>query len=138
MATFVHEHKVMFRDCDPAKIVFYPRYFEMINGTIETWFEKEADYSFLTMFDEAKTGVPTAAIETRFHAPSRLGDRLNWTLQVDKLGRSSVGFSIECHCGDELRVTVSTTLVHVDGETGKPKSWSEMTRKNIENFIERS
>ena len=32
---FVFPQKVRFQHCDPAGIVFYPRYFEMLNTTIE-------------------------------------------------------------------------------------------------------
>ncbi|CPO21707.1 4-hydroxybenzoyl CoA thioesterase [Bordetella pertussis] len=34
---FVSEVEVRFRHCDPAGIVFYPRYFEMINDFVEEW-----------------------------------------------------------------------------------------------------
>ena len=35
---FTLTHTVRFGDCDPAAIVFYPRYYEMLNATIEEWF----------------------------------------------------------------------------------------------------
>ena len=31
--------EVGFRHCDPAGIVFYPRYAEMVNDTVEHWFK---------------------------------------------------------------------------------------------------
>ena len=37
---FVSQVEVRFRHCDPAGIVFYPRYFEMINDFVEEWFDK--------------------------------------------------------------------------------------------------
>jgi 4-hydroxybenzoyl-CoA thioesterase len=137
MASYSFEQEVMFRHCDPAKIVFYPRYFEMINSVIETWFAREAGYPYVTMFNEAKTGVPTAHIETKFHAPSWLGDKLNWQLDVTNLGRSSITFELVCSCGDETRVTANTTLVHVNGETARPSSWPDAVRTQIQNFMER-
>ena len=39
--SFTTTRKVRFEHCDPAGIVFYPRYFEMINGTVEDWFEED-------------------------------------------------------------------------------------------------
>lgn len=137
MAVFNFEQEVMFRHCDPAKIVFYPRYFEMINSVIETWFAREAGYPYVTMFNEAKTGVPTAQIETNFHAPSWLGDTLLWQLSVTKLGRSSINFELTCKSGAQTRVTTNITLVHVNGETGRPMSWPDAARTNIQNFMER-
>lgn len=137
MGVFVYDQQVMFRHCDPARIVFYPRYFEMINAAIETWFEREAGYSFVTMFNDTKTGVPTATIETNFHAPSWLGDKLIWRLEVTRLGRTSVSFALECACGAQKRVSAKTTLVHVDGETAKPQPWTDAVRDKIQNFMER-
>ena len=37
-AAFTYEEKVLFRHCDPAGIVFFPRYFEMINDCVEYFF----------------------------------------------------------------------------------------------------
>ena len=34
----VHEITVEWGDCDPAGIVFYPRYLEMFNNLVEDWF----------------------------------------------------------------------------------------------------
>ena len=39
-APFISQVEVRFRHCDPAGIVFYPRYFEMINDFVEEWFDK--------------------------------------------------------------------------------------------------
>ena len=70
---------VEFNHCDPAGIVFYPRYFEMTNSVVENFFADEGGHSFARMMAEGQ-GVPTARLETTFHAPSRLGDRLDFTL----------------------------------------------------------
>jgi len=136
MATFTLDQEVMFQHCDPAQIVFYPRYFEMVNLTIEVWFSKIAQYSYIHMFNQGDNGVPTAAIEARFHAPSRLGDLLHWNLQVTRLGKSSVSFEIEAVCDDQKRVSVATTLVHIDANTGASTPWPETARTNITKFME--
>ena len=38
--------KVRFGDVDPAGIVFYPRYFEMLNAAVEDWFTMAAPGRF--------------------------------------------------------------------------------------------
>ena len=35
---FTTERRVRFADCDAAGIVFFPRYFEMLNALVEDWF----------------------------------------------------------------------------------------------------
>jgi 4-hydroxybenzoyl-CoA thioesterase len=78
--------RVEFNHCDPAGIVFYPRYFEMTNSVLENFFREEVGYSYHAMMADG-IGVPTARIETDFRAPSRLGDVLDWTLVVETAGR---------------------------------------------------
>ena len=82
--SFTFTQKVLFRHCDPAGIVFYPRYFEMINDCVEAFFES-LNYPFYEMH-KAGHGVPTAQIETRFIAPSRHGEVLDLQLNCHKLG----------------------------------------------------
>ena len=43
---------VEFNHCDPAGIVFYPRYFEMVNSVVENFFLEDVGYSFARMMAE--------------------------------------------------------------------------------------
>ena len=125
--------KVMFKHCDPAGMVFYPRYFEMMNDCVETFFAEALDWPFERFHDHG--GVPTVAISTQFTAPSRHGDELVISLDVTRLGRSSIGLEFEAHCGDELRFKTQSTLVNID-EDGRPASWPDHARRKIEQFME--
>jgi 4-hydroxybenzoyl-CoA thioesterase len=122
--SFTFKQKVLFKHCDPAGIVFYPRYFEMINDAVEAFFDEVLDLPFERMHPE--TGVPTAAIDIRFRAPSRHGDRLAIALTPVKLGRTSLDLTVVATCGDETRFEARHTLVHVDGM--RPAPWPEAAR----------
>lgn len=126
--------RVEFNHCDPAGIVFYPRHFEMMNSVIENFVRDVAGRSFGQM-TTSRTGVPTAAIETVFHAPSRLDDLLDWQLSVTRLGRSSVGFALQAHGGAVHRLSCSLTLVHIN-ESGRPQPWPQDVRDRIASFME--
>lgn len=125
---------VEFNHCDPAGIVFYPRYFEMTNSVVENFFAEVGGYSFARMMAEGQ-GVPTARLETNFHAPSRLGDRLDFTLAVMRIGGASIGFTLTARCGPELRITADLTLVWV--QTGRPAPWPEALRHRLAAHLER-
>lgn len=118
---FTYSQKVLFRHCDPAGIVFYPRYFEMINDCVEAFFA-ELGVPFEEIHKNA--GVPTAQIETRFTAPSRHGDLLVLTLEIVRIGRSSLGLEIDAKAGDEPRFSCASTLVYID-ETGRATFWPD-------------
>ena len=129
---FRHEEKVLFRHCDPAGIVFYPRYFEMLNDTIEAWFAGRLGWDWSDLHGPAGMAVPTAAVEVQFRAPSRQGDRLVWALSVTKVGRTSVGLRVVATCGEEVRLAATQTLVCIAKETGRPVAWPESVRTRLE------
>ena len=128
--------RIEFNHCDPAGIVFYPRYFEMTNSVIENFFREVADLPYEVMMASGE-GVPTAQIQTRFHAPSRLGEIMDWRLRVDKLGRTSVGFHLEAWCGDSHRVSADLVLVYIDSH-GRPQPWPPEVRGRIAEFQEKT
>ena len=126
---YVHRRKVMFKDCDPARIVFYPRYFEMLNDTVECFFDEVLGCPFEAL--HLGHAVPTARIETVFLAPSRLGDWLEITLECRRVGRSSLDLAFAARCGDEMRLTATSTIVHV-GPEGRSVPWPDGLRKVLE------
>ena len=135
--TFTHRHKVGFADVDPAGIVFYPRYFEMINATIEDWF-RSLEYGFVQMILKDGFGVPTATIQVDFKAPSRLDDLVELELDVVRLGRSSIGLEIRISADGELRALVQQTLVFIRMEGNKPVRIPDPLRARIERSMEAS
>lgn len=117
---FIYTQKVLFRHCDPAQIVFFPRYYEMLNDATEAFFDEVLDWPFGAMHQTE--AVPTAQIETKFTAPSRVGDVLDIALSCKRVGRSSLDVAFEVRCGDELRLASKSTLVYVNAQ-GRPISW---------------
>jgi len=103
---------VRFGDCDPAGIVFYPRYFEMINNLVEDWCAIGLEQSFRTLHMEQGLGLPTVHIETDFIVASELGETLDAELQVQKIGAASVTLNIRL-CGPDGADRVRCTLVLV-------------------------
>jgi 4-hydroxybenzoyl-CoA thioesterase len=122
--TFHFAQKVLFRHCDPAGIVFYPRYFEMINDCVEAFFDS-IGYPFEALHQQS--GVPTAEITARFSAPSRHGDHLDITLDVTQIGRSSAGLEVAATCGAEQRFKANSTLVHIQSD-GRSSLWPDDLR----------
>ncbi len=135
MTHFSIAQKVLFQHCDPAGIVFYPRYFEMINYAVESWFEEGLNVPFSTLHFERNSAIPTATINTVFKAPSRLGDILDIGLTVNRIGGASLDLEIEAAANDNIRFSATLTLVHVNGTSGKPKPWPEDIRERIETLL---
>ena len=126
---YTFSQKVLFRHCDPAGIVFYPRYFEMINDVVEDFFETALEYSFGELL--ATNGIPTARISASFSNPSRLSDLLTIQVAVTEVGRSSMKLDFEAQCEGELRFSANSVLVYIDGH-GKSTPWPEPIKQKLE------
>lgn len=128
------QQKVLFRHCDPAGIIFYPRYFEMVNDLVEAFFDEALGWPFEELLKTA--GVPTAEIRLRFTAPSRHGDMLALQLRVTRLGRSSMGLAFRATSDNaSLRFEGESVLVHL-GANSKPAPWPEMIRQKIKEELD--
>jgi 4-hydroxybenzoyl-CoA thioesterase len=132
--TYQRDIRVEFNHCDPAGIMFYPRYFEMVNSVVENFFRDIAKFPFEAMMAE-REGVPTASIEATFHAPTRLGEILDWRLTVVRLGRTSTALHLEAHSGGTHRITADLTLVYISS-AGRPKPWPDDVRTRFNDFRE--
>lgn len=126
--------RVEFNHCDPAGIMFYPRYFEMTNSVAENFFREVVLFPYEAMMAQGQ-GVPTAALAATYHAPTRLGEVLDWRLEITRLGRSSVSLNLQGWCGGAARLTVDLTLVFV-GRDGRPLPWPADVRGRLSAFQE--
>ena len=125
-------YPIEFNHCDPAGIVFYPRYFEMTNHVCENFFREVVGRSYAAMM-AAKTGVPTVHIDVDFTAVSYLGDVLDVTLQITKLGRASLTFQIIGTCNGQTRLTVNLVMCWMQGKSASP--WPEDMRATLQTFM---
>lgn len=130
--TFCKEILVRFSDCDPAGIVFYPKYFEMFNSIIEDWCREELHFSFVEIVARRGWGLPTVHLETDFLAPSTYGEALKATLRLRKLGNSSITLEIRLRGGDgELRVNATAVLVLIDRATVRAIPFPQEIRERL-------
>ncbi|MFC3050646.1 acyl-CoA thioesterase [Kordiimonas pumila] len=135
MTAFIREQKVGFQHCDPAGIAFYPRYFEIINATIEEWFETCVGFSFGDIHFVRGEAVPTVHIDIDFKTPSRLGDMLCLKLQLVKIGTSSIELQIECTCKGEMRFKANHIIVYAKAALGKTSPWPKDLLAGLENQL---
>jgi len=122
--------QIEFNHCDPAGIVFFPRFYEMVSSVCENFHRDVGGLSYAQMM-AAQQGVPTVRVETDFHAPVRLGQTLDFRLEVTRLGRSSItlvvtGWTTQKH------LTVTLTQAFVEGL--KARSWPDDVRARIAVF----
>ncbi|MGO4853065.1 acyl-CoA thioesterase, partial [Phaeovulum sp. W22_SRMD_FR3] len=127
--------QVEFNHCDPAGIVFYPRYFEMISALTERFFADGVGHSWARMAAQDGAGTPLGAINIRFLAPSRLEDWLDFTLQIKALGSASATFALTCSCAGETRFTGEATVIHARLSQGHSSPWPDAVRRAMARYL---
>jgi 4-hydroxybenzoyl-CoA thioesterase len=139
MKRFGRSRRIRFSDCDPAGIVFYPQYFVMFNGLVEDWFNDalRIDYSaFVTM---RRIGLPTVRLEAEFKAVSRIGDPVQLSLGVERLGSRSLALRLLCtgegHAED-VRMSLRQVIVTTSLETHKSIEVPADLRDAVARFAE--
>lgn len=126
---------VRFGDCDPAGIVFYPRYFEMFNNLVEEWCASGLGMSFRELVMERELGLPAVSIQTDFLATSTLGDILTTQLSVLKVGNSSLTLLIRLRGpGGDERVRARLVVVLMDLKKACAMRIPDTMRERIAQF----
>ena len=91
---FTRERLIRFSHCDPAGIVYFVNFFDMVGGVVEDWFREAVGLPFQEMHLERRVGCPIVNTGCEFFRPARLGDTLALELAIAKLGRSSIEFVV--------------------------------------------
>jgi 4-hydroxybenzoyl-CoA thioesterase len=135
---FTRSVPIRFSHCDAAGIVYFPHYFDMFNGVIEDWYKEELGYDYAELVMEGRYGFPFVHIECDFKIPSRMGEVIDLTLLVERIGRSSLSILIVCHRDSLERLRARMTTAMMSLETRKPVPIPEALRGAIETYRQRT
>lgn len=131
------EKTVRFAHCDPAGIVFYPRFFELMQEATEDFFRFALDTPFERLVNAEGIVMPAVSLDVRWHAPSRLADTLAIDVGIARLGTASIDFAYEMSCRGERRMSARTTQVSTRRETGRSTPIVEPMRGRLmRHFVE--
>lgn len=114
---FQQTRVIRFSDCDPAGMVFFPHYFVMLNGLVKDWFTQALGVNYAQLLGQRRIGLPTVALQSEFRAPCRMGDAVEFRLQLERMGSRSITLRVDCMhgatcCVQIRQVLVSTSLSH--------------------------
>jgi 4-hydroxybenzoyl-CoA thioesterase len=123
--------QVRFAHVDGASIVFYPRYFEMLNGAVEDWFAGPLGADFRTMQLKRGIGVPTVQVAAEFLSPSVLGEVLTIRITPTQVGRSSCSYEALFTADGKTRMKAGGTLVCMDLAVQKAVPWPDDIRMRM-------
>lgn len=93
MRTFSYERRLHWGDCDPAGIIFFPNYARwMVEGLNMMLLSIGID-PHKAVDRETFNGIPSVGFSMSFYQPAKLHDLVTHEITVEKIGRSSLGFT---------------------------------------------
>jgi 4-hydroxybenzoyl-CoA thioesterase len=121
--------RIEWGDCDPAGIVFYPRYFAMFDHSTTMLISAASGltkYELLKQYDMA--GYPMVDTRARFMVPTRFGDDVTIESAFTKVGKSSFDVHHRLMKNGELALEGFETRVWVGRD---PQDLSRIKSKPI-------
>jgi 4-hydroxybenzoyl-CoA thioesterase len=90
MLTHTRELTIEWGDCDPAGIVFYPRYFAMFDASTAALFARALGMRKAKMLETyGIVGIPMVDTRARFISPASFGDEVTIETSLSEFRRSS-------------------------------------------------
>ena len=89
-------------DCDPAGIVFYPRYFAWFDASTAHHFKVAGLPKPELIRRFAVVGFPMVDTRAKFHIPSRHGDEVTIETEITAFGRTSMAVAHRLLRADSL------------------------------------
>lgn len=104
--------RIEWGDCDPAGIVFYPRYFEWFDACTLALFQA-AGFLRGDLVTRQGIAIPMVDMKSRFMIPSAFGEEITVETTVTRFGRSSFDILHKVLKGADLAVECSETRVWI-------------------------
>jgi 4-hydroxybenzoyl-CoA thioesterase len=117
-ARFVRPVRIRFSHCDPAGIVFFPQYLVMTNALVEDWLNEALDIDYAAMISKRRVGLPIVKLDCTFSKPSQMGDILELSLALKRIGARSIAVDITAQANGETRFSAHQVLVTTSIEAG--------------------
>ncbi len=108
-------------DCDPAGIVFYPRYFAYFDACTGRLFAKAGFPKFEMQQRFDVVGFPMVDTRSKFYIPSRYGEEVVIESTISEFRRSSFDVHHKILKGDALAVEGFETRVWVGRDPENPE-----------------
>jgi 4-hydroxybenzoyl-CoA thioesterase len=121
MFSNVRTTRIEWSDCDPAGIVFYPRYFEMFDISTTVLIERAIGMRKIEYLKAyGFTGHPLVETRARFRLPTRFGDEVAIETKLVACGRSSFKVEHRLTLAGALAVEGTETRVWVGRHSNDP------------------
>ena len=133
--SFVTERKIRFSHCDPAGIVYFVNFFDMVNALVEDWFADAIGKDFEALHIQERVGFPIVKTGCEFFRPCHLGDRLQLELSIASLGRSSIEFAVTGRVAGEEKFRARHKVALMSLDTQRALPIPEALREKMQPYV---
>lgn len=121
MLSNIRKVRIEWGDCDPAGIIFYPRYFAMFDTSTTMLIERAAGMKKIEYLKAyAIAGHPVVETRARFLLPTRFGDEVSIESTVAACGKSSIKIEHRLTYAGALAVEGTETRVWAGRDPNDP------------------
>ena len=96
------EIQVEWGDCDPAGIVYFPRFFEYFDACTNALFEKAGFGKAEMLKTYGLLGIPMVDARAQFYVPASFGETVTIESRIGEWGRSSFQVQHKLYKGQQL------------------------------------
>ncbi|MGY4282335.1 4-hydroxybenzoyl-CoA thioesterase [Bradyrhizobium sp. LM2.7] len=112
--------QIQWGDCDPANIVYYPRYFAMFDDSTSILFEVAGFSKQDLVHKYGLVGIPMVDTRSKFYIPSTYGDWITIETRIESIKRSSFEVKHNVYKGEALAIEGFETRVLVGRDPVNP------------------
>ncbi len=125
---------VTFDQVDGNGRLFFEELFVMAHRAYENFMEK-VGFGLTGLLEDKRNLLPIVHAEAKCRQPPRLGEMVQISLEVSRLGKTS--FTLTCRFFVEARLQASVTTTHVwiEKEDTKPAPLPDTLRQALEGYF---
>ncbi|WP_132249251.1 acyl-CoA thioesterase [Methylobacterium segetis] len=103
--------RVRFSQCDPAGIVYFPRWFDLLNGVVEDWFTEALRLDYQGFHQTRGIGLGYGHAESDFFSPGFWNDRVDVFVRVARVGGASLDLALTGFRGEAPVIAARLVIV---------------------------
>lgn len=130
MEPFLHKTSIRLHDTDAAGVLYFANQFRIAHEAYEAFME-QSGFGLGDVIKRGRIGLPIIRADGDFRMPLHVGDSIELTLRLLRIGRTS--FTLVCRLAKDGKTAghVTTTHVAIDRRTGRKTELPEALRKTL-------
>ena len=133
---FVYRRLILWGDCDPAAIVYTPRFLDYTLEAIDAWMTKILGVNWYAMNTKLGIGGPIVHASLDFASPAKGGETLQIAVDLATATRSALTFAVTGAVAPRRKIYVAkVVVVIIDAKRFKSISLPAQFRRRIDAYL---